>query len=106
MPLLARSATRGPLSAGGGVATMATFGVRSRSLKRSLAPVIPLNHALSANHSEPTRTAAPSRQAGGHWFEPSTAHLESPRKSGAFVFACRDASAIGWGHDDAGWERE
>jgi hypothetical protein len=77
MPLLARSATRGPLSAGGGVATMATFGVRSRSLKRSLAPVIPLNHALSANHSEPTRTAAPSRQAGGHWFEPSTAHLKA-----------------------------
>jgi hypothetical protein len=33
---------------------MATFGVRSRSLKRSLAPVIPLNHALSANHSEPS----------------------------------------------------
>jgi hypothetical protein len=31
--------------------------------------------------SEPGRTGAntaPSRQAGGHWFEPSTAHLERP----------------------------
>src|SRR5512132_1654904 len=24
----------------------------------------------------------PSRQAGGHWFEPSTAHPGSPRKTG------------------------
>src|SRR5262249_7931999 len=29
---------------------------------------------------------APARQAGGHWFEPSTAHLRKPRLGGAFVF--------------------
>ena len=28
---------------------------------------------------------APARQAGGHWFEPSTAHLGSPRRTGGFV---------------------
>jgi hypothetical protein len=47
---------------------------------------IPLNHAASANTSELTRTAAPDRQAGGHWFEPSTAHLRRPWKQGLFVF--------------------
>jgi hypothetical protein len=33
------------------------------------------------------RTAAQSRQAGGHWFEPSTAHLDSLRNAGVFVFS-------------------
>jgi hypothetical protein len=37
---------------------------------------ISLNHAIHANPSERTRTL-PSRQAGGHWFEPSTAHISS-----------------------------
>src|SRR5436190_16913526 len=27
---------------------------------------------------------APARQAGGHWFEPSTAHSRKPRKAGLF----------------------
>jgi hypothetical protein len=40
----------------------------------SLARRIPLNDAAWANLSELARTAAPIRQAGGHWFEPSTAH--------------------------------
>jgi hypothetical protein len=39
-----------------------------------------------ANLSERARTAAPSRQAGGHWFEPSTAHHRNPRKRGGFAF--------------------
>jgi hypothetical protein len=34
---------------------------------------------------------APARQAGGHWFEPSTAHLGKPRISGVFAF--RDGNA-------------
>src|SRR3954449_5803786 len=29
---------------------------------------------------------APARQAGGHWFEPSTAHLGRPWKQGLFAF--------------------
>src|SRR5262249_28130541 len=29
---------------------------------------------------------APARQAGGHWFEPSTAHTRKARKRGPFVF--------------------
>jgi hypothetical protein len=33
--------------------------------------------------------AGQARQAGGHWFEPSTAHLGSPRKSGGFRFPGR-----------------
>jgi hypothetical protein len=53
---------------------MARFGVRSGSLNRSLETVIALNGAVSANQRELTRTVAASRQAGGHWFEPSTAH--------------------------------
>jgi hypothetical protein len=53
---------------------MATLGVRSRSIGCSVASLIPLNHAAWANLSELARTAAPIRQAGGHWFEPSTAH--------------------------------
>src|SRR5204862_248980 len=40
--------------------------------------------------SEPPRTLAPNRQAGGHWFEPSTAHTK-PWKSGIFVCCLDDA---------------
>ena len=32
---------------------------------------------------------APARQAGGHWFEPSTAHCEKARKCGLFVSLAR-----------------
>jgi hypothetical protein len=74
------------------VATMATLGVRSRSLERSLALEIPLNHAPSANRSEQPRTTAQNRQAGGHWFEPSTAHLKSPRTRGGFAFSGGNAA--------------
>src|SRR5262245_4126854 len=44
-------------------------------------------------YNPPTRAVssvgrAPARQAGGHWFEPSTAHhLKAPQRHGAFV--CR-----------------
>jgi hypothetical protein len=38
--------------------------------------------------------AAHSRQAGGHWFEPSTAHLRRPRSGGVFVFQGRMDSAV------------
>jgi hypothetical protein len=41
--------------------------------------------------SELTRTAAPARQAGGHWFEPSTAHKKALLK-GFFVAQIGD----GW----------
>jgi hypothetical protein len=51
-----------------------------------------------------------ARQAGGHWFEPSTAHLESPRKPGVFVFqgSTRETGLAGFwpvlssGREDAG----
>src|SRR6266540_6932830 len=65
------------------VARMARIGVRSRSLKLSVATRILLNHAASAHPSELTRTPAP-RQAGGHWFEPSTAHISS----------CKEATSV------------
>jgi hypothetical protein len=32
-----------------------------------------------------SEAGAPDRQAGGHWFEPSTAHLRKPRYSAVFV---------------------
>ena len=50
---------------------------RRRDRLRSVAERIPLNHAAWAHASEPARTAAPNRQAGGHWFEPSTAHRKA-----------------------------
>jgi hypothetical protein len=31
-----------------------------------------------ASRAERVRTVAPTRQAGGHWFEPSTAHSGPP----------------------------
>jgi hypothetical protein len=58
---------------------MATLDVRSGSLKRSLAVRFSLNDALWPNISELTRTSAQYPQAGGHWFEPSIAHLGNPR---------------------------
>jgi hypothetical protein len=75
------------------VARMARIGVRSRSLKRSVAGWIPLNHADLAHPSELARTAAPNRQAGGHWFEPSAAHRKSPAK-GFFVASRIDVLKI------------
>jgi hypothetical protein len=42
---------------------MATLGVRSRSLERSLVLEVPLNDAAWANVGERARTLAPSRQA-------------------------------------------
>jgi hypothetical protein len=65
---------------------MATFGVRSGSLDGSAAARIPLNHAAWANKSEQARTVAPTRQAGGHWFESSNAHERKPRYGGVFAF--------------------
>src|SRR5919106_895177 len=50
----------------------------------SLARRIPLNDAAWTNLSELGRTAAPTRQAGGHWFESSTAHFKAC-KSTIFV---------------------
>jgi hypothetical protein len=61
-------------SAASRVARMSRFGVRSGSVGRSLEGVIRHNQAVEANGRERVRTPAPSRQAGGHWFEPSTAH--------------------------------
>jgi hypothetical protein len=87
--MLARP-TVGPLY-GDSVATMATLSVRSGSLRPFNAEWFPLNDAAWANLSEQARTAAPSRQAGGHWFEPSTAHLRKPRLGG--VFRCGAARA-------------
>ena len=37
---------------------------------------------------------APARQAGGHWFEPSTAHLGKPRYGGVFSFADRRSNRL------------
>jgi hypothetical protein len=65
---------------GDGMATMATLSVRSGARRPFDARRIPRNRAVRANLSEQARTAAPDRQAGGHWFEPSTAHLvEEPK---------------------------
>jgi hypothetical protein len=38
-------------------------------------PLKSRNHAVLPNGRERPRTSAANRQAGGHWFEPSTAHL-------------------------------
>ena len=35
---------------------------------------------------------APARQAGGHWFEPSSAHSGKPWKRGLFVCSCSDTA--------------
>jgi hypothetical protein len=48
--------------------SFAFAGLFARSLKLA-------HHALKPNGREQARTPALNRQAGGHWFEPSTAHL-------------------------------
>ena len=69
-------------------------------------PGKPESIGASRAGSAPEVTPALSRQAGGHWFEPSTAHLGSPRKTGVFVYSdgdgatsvsneCRHLSGIG-----------
>jgi hypothetical protein len=65
----------------GAVATMATLDVRSRSVKCSLAG---RHSAQRCGLNERQRTdanAAPNRQAGGHWFEPSTAHRKPCKRA-------------------------
>jgi hypothetical protein len=69
-----------------GVATMATLGVRSRSLKRSLALRIPLNHAPSANRSEPTRTPVRVDKLGVTGSSPVPPTSEAP-EIGGFAFS-------------------
>jgi hypothetical protein len=65
--------------------------------KRELAPAYPgglclASPSLTLGYSRPARAVssvgrAPARQAGGHWFEPSTAHLlKAPLRRG-FYFA-------------------
>jgi hypothetical protein len=59
---------------------------RVRSSVRSLR-----DSAQPCAMSEPRRSAANiARQAGGHWFEPSTAHLTKAPLGGAFLF-CKSA---------------
>jgi hypothetical protein len=53
-----------------------------------------LSHGLSARTRTDTN-AAPSRQAGGHWFEPSTAHC--PTKSGRRRFASTTMTTLSGG---------
>src|SRR5438034_2508959 len=55
---------------------------------------IPLNHAPWTNSSELARTAAPARQAGGHWFEPSAAPPNLLETAGfsVFQFSCSGTS--------------
>jgi hypothetical protein len=60
------------------VATMATLDVRSGLEPFRGSSELPCKSAVSANRAERARMAASIRQAGGHWFEPSTAHL-TPR---------------------------
>jgi hypothetical protein len=72
---------------------MATFGVRSGSLDRFAAGRVPLNHAAWANQSEQARTVAPTRQAGGHWFEPSTAHSDTSGSREPLSYAGQECRA-------------
>ena len=54
----------------------------------SRAPKVDLRSAtLTAAGAVSSVGRAPARQAGGHWFEPSTAHKRKPRKSGVFSFS-------------------
>ena len=75
------------------MARMARIAVRSGSFRRSVAGRIRLNHAVWANASELTRTAAPNRQAGGHWFEPSTAHSREQARPSRLAGSNRDRTA-------------
>ena len=69
-----RNLTRVDACAADGVARMARLGVRLRARRRSLAARNRRVYAGLPNVGELARTVAPTRQAGGHWFEPSTAH--------------------------------
>ena len=65
----------------------------------------PCKQAVSAHSSERPRTPAPSRQAGGHWFEPSSAHLmntgiAASRDGGRSRFGGRLAAS--WLHPASG----
>jgi hypothetical protein len=71
----------------GGVATMATLGVRSRSIGVRWLTWIPLNHTASANLSELARTTAPIRQAGVTGSSPVPPTRERSRASRSTSFA-------------------
>ncbi len=62
------------------VATVATLGDRSGfgAVRRLIKN--PCREEVSANWRELARTAAMTRQAGGHWVEPSTAHRDPFRR--------------------------
>ena len=76
------------------MARMARIGVRSSSLKRSVGSRISLNQAPWANARELARTVAPNRQAGGHWFEPSTAHKSPANSQDWFAVETNDSAAV------------
>ena len=65
--------------------SVAAAGVLSRPLSESG----PLENGLTMRFDASRRDSARNRQAGGHWFEPSTTHLESPRRRG-FSFSRRE----------------
>jgi len=56
---------------------------------------IPLNHAGLTEQSRRGPNAAPTRQAGGHWFEPSTAHRKALQKSRCCLLS-RRRDVVGW----------
>src|SRR5262245_9875432 len=57
---------------------MARFGPSTAAL--------PQERPANAADRDKRRTSGSGRQAGGHWFEPSTAHLGKPRSRGVFRF--------------------
>src|SRR5213593_1383575 len=56
-------------------------------------PAFPLLR-LTPSRAISSAGRAPPRQGGGHWFEPSIAHLERPRKSGPFAFLGRSRADL------------
>jgi hypothetical protein len=78
---------------------MATLSVRWGSLGRSVDHHIWLNAATFPNRCERARTPAQIRQAGGHWFEPSTAHENTCKNRVCVVRLDEDVSLDGnaWG---------
>jgi hypothetical protein len=71
------------------VHTVRTFAVRSYRTGANSHTRFSLNHPCLRTSSEGARTAAHNRQAGGHWFEPSTAHQSTRWKRRAF--SCSEA---------------
>jgi hypothetical protein len=65
-------------------------GDHSRTLRAHRSPA---KARKSPNQREPLQTARSSRQAGGHWFEPSTAHRGRPARRGFSFSATRTRSA-------------